>query len=75
MGHDIAGSVSIWKEKRGVLKIKRDSLFKEYVKRPDDCHLSLEIKRIDDEIAECNQKEQEGNERAKVRRQQTLVNS
>lgn len=75
MGHDIAGSTDTWKEKRRVLKIKRDSLFKEYVKRPHDFHLSLEIKRIDDEIAECNQKEQEGNERPKVRRQPTLVNS
>ena len=75
MGHDIAASANIWKEKRQVLKIKRDSLFGEYVKRPDDCHLALEIKRIDDEIAEGNQKEQEGNERPKVRRQQTLASS
>jgi hypothetical protein len=75
MGHDIAASANIWKEKRRVLKVKRDSLFEEYVKRPHDCHLALEIKRIDDEIAEGNQKEQEGNERPKVRRQQTLVSS
>ncbi len=75
MGHDIAASASIWNEKRRVLKVKRDSLFAEYVKRPDDCHLALEIKRIDDEIAEGNRKEQEGNERPKVRRQQTLVSS
>ena len=75
MGHDIAASANIWKEKRQVLKIKRDSLFAEYVKRPDDCHLALGIKRIDDEIAEGNQKEREGNERPKVRRQQTLVSS
>ena len=75
MGHDIAASASIWNEKRRVLKVKRDSLFAEYVKRPDDCHLALEIKRIDDEIAEGNQKEQEGNERPKVRRQKALVSS
>jgi hypothetical protein len=75
MGHDIAASANIWKEKRQALKIKRDSLFGEYVKRPDDCHLALEIKRIDDEIAEGNQKEQEGNERPKARRQQTLASS
>jgi hypothetical protein len=75
MGHDIATSVNVWKEKRRVLKIKRDSLFKEYLKRPRDIHLSLEIKKIDDEIAECNHKEQEGNGRAKVRRQTTLVSS
>ena len=75
MGHDIAGGTNTWKEKRRVLKIKRDVLFNDYVRRPHDFHLSLEIKRIDDEIAECNQKEQEGNERPKVRRQQTLVSS
>lgn len=75
MGHEIATSVNVWKEKRRVLKIKRDSLFKEYLKRPQDIHLSLEIKKIDDEIAECNHKEQEGNGRAKVRRQSTLVSS
>ena len=75
MGHEIVTASNVWKEKRRVLKIKRDSLFKEYTKRPADHHLSLEIKRIDDEIAECNQKEQEGNERSKVRRQPTLVGS
>ena len=75
MGHDISTTSSVWKEKRRVLRTKRDSLFEEYTKRPQDCHLALEIKTIDDEIAGCNQKEQEGNERAKVRRQPTLVNS
>jgi len=75
MAHDIATSVNVWKEKRRVLKIKRDSLFKEYLKRPQDFHLSLEIKKIDDEIAECNHKEQEGNGRTKVQRQTTLVSS
>jgi hypothetical protein len=75
MRHEIATNVSVWKEKRRVLKIKRDSLFKEYLKRPQDIHLSLEIKKIDDEIAECNHKEQEGNGRAKVQRHSTLVSS
>jgi hypothetical protein len=75
MGHDMAASANVWKEKRRVLKKKRDSLFEKYTKRPQDYHLALEIKTIDDEIAECNRKEQEGNERPKVRRQQTLVNS
>jgi hypothetical protein len=74
MGHDIAVANPL-KEKRRVLKKKRDSLFAEYTKRPQDYHLALEIKTIDDEIAECNQKEQDGNERTKVRRQRTLVNS
>ena len=75
MGHEILKTSSVLKEKRNALRTKRDRLFKEYAKRPEDCHLALEIKTIDDEIAECNQKEQEGNERAKVRSQKTLVNS
>jgi hypothetical protein len=75
MGHDIAATSIAWKEKRMALKATRDSLFKEYSKRPQDYHLALEIKTIDDEIAECNEKEQEGNERSKVRRQRTLVGS
>jgi hypothetical protein len=75
MGHDITINASPLKEKRKVLKKKRDSLFEEYTKRPQDYHLALEIKTIDDEIAECNQKEQEGNERTKVRGQRTLVSS
>ncbi len=75
MGHDILVTSNVWKEKRKALKTKRDLLFAEYTKRPQDYHLALEIKTIDDEIAECNQKEQEGNERAKVRGQRTLVSS
>jgi hypothetical protein len=75
MGHNIVAPSNVWKEKRRVLKTKRDSLFKEYVNRPQEYKLALEIKKIDDEIAECNQKEQEGNERPKVRRQPILVNS
>jgi hypothetical protein len=75
MGYETAPASSVWKEKRQVLKIKRDSLFREYTKHPADYHLSLEIKKIDDEIAESNRKEQEGNERSKVRRQPTLVSS
>jgi hypothetical protein len=75
MGHETAATAIVWREKRRVLKIKRDSLFNKYTKRPADYHLALEIKQIDDEIAECNQKEQEGNERSKVRRPSTLVSS
>jgi hypothetical protein len=75
MGHETSVTAIVWREKRRVLKIKRDSLFNKYTKRPADYHLALEIKQIDDEIAECNQKEQEGNERSKVRRPSTLVSS
>jgi len=53
--------VGVWRNKREELEIKRNSLFDEYSKRPDDLHLALEIKTIDDEIAECTKKmEQEG---------------
>jgi hypothetical protein len=75
MGHDIVVTESVWKEKRRVLKTKRDLLFKEYARRPQEYQLASEIKTIDDEIAECNRKEQEGNERPTVRRQPTLVSS
>jgi uncharacterized protein (DUF2344 family) len=75
MGQDITATANIWKEKRQKLKAKRDSLFAKYTKRPQEYQLALEIKKIDDEIAECNRKEQEGNERPKARRQPTLVSS
>jgi hypothetical protein len=42
----------VWNQKREVLKIKRDLLFKEYVSHPKDFHFALEIKTIDDEIAD-----------------------
>ncbi len=75
MGHDTLVTSNLWKEKRKALKKTRDSLFEKYMKRPQEYQLAQEIKTIDDEIAECNQKEQEGNERAKVRRQKALVNT
>ena len=40
------------KKKRGELKAKRDLLFERYLKHPMDTHLSLEIKSIDDQLAE-----------------------
>jgi hypothetical protein len=43
----------VWKKKRDDLKSKRDSLFEKYTKHPEDFHLALEIKKIDDEIADC----------------------
>jgi hypothetical protein len=45
----------VWKKKRDDLKIKRNSLFEKYAKRPEDFHLALEIKKLDDEIADCTQ--------------------
>ena len=46
------GIADVWNQKREVLKIKRDLLFKEYVSHPTDFHFALEIKTIDDEIAD-----------------------
>jgi len=45
----------VWKKKRDDLKSKRNSLFEKYSKHPGEFHLALEIKKIDDEIAECTQ--------------------
>jgi len=44
-----------WKSKREELKTKRDPLFKRYLKNPGDTRLALEIKEIDDQIAECTE--------------------
>jgi hypothetical protein len=43
----------VWKRKREEFKIRRNVLFKSYEKSPNDHRLALEIKRIDDQIAEC----------------------
>jgi len=67
MGHNIVTTADVLKKKREDLKTKRDSLFQKYTKHPNDYHFALEIKIIDDEIAECVQKEQETSGR-KVRR-------
>jgi hypothetical protein len=45
-----------WKSKRDGLKARRDPLFKDYLKSPNDTHLALEIKNLDDEIAECTER-------------------
>jgi len=50
----LADSVD-WKRKREVLKARRIPLFKQYLKNPNDTHLALEIKNIDDQIAECTE--------------------
>jgi hypothetical protein len=42
-----------WKIKRDKLKATRQPLFDRYEKNPHDLHLALEIKTIDDQIAEC----------------------
>lgn len=44
------------KKKRDDLNVKRSTLFKKYSQNPHDHHLALEIKKIDDEVAECTDK-------------------
>jgi hypothetical protein len=39
--------------KREVLKAKRNALFERFLKTPLDIRLALEIKLIDDQVAEC----------------------
>jgi hypothetical protein len=56
MGDYMLASTDLSKKKRGELNIKRTSLFKKYLQNPNDLQLALEIKRIDDEIAECTDK-------------------
>ena len=43
----------IWKRKREDLEDKRAPLFKRYQKTPNELRLALEIRIIDDQIAEC----------------------
>ncbi|MGB8475158.1 MAG: hypothetical protein WCE61_13825 [Candidatus Acidiferrum sp.] len=46
-------TAGVWKKKRDDLKAKRNSLFEKYAKHPEDFHLAPEIKKLDDEIADC----------------------
>jgi hypothetical protein len=48
-------SASDEKRKREALKAKRDLLFERYLKHPMDTRLALEIKTIDDQLAEDTQ--------------------
>ncbi len=45
-----------WKSKRDDLTTKRNALFKRYSRNPDDLELAVEIKTIDDAIADCTEK-------------------
>jgi hypothetical protein len=46
-------TASIHKKKLDGLKARRKPLFERYEKNPGDNRLALEIKEIDDQIAEC----------------------
>jgi len=48
-------TLDLQKEKRDGLRARRKPLFERYEKNPNDRRLALEIKEIDDQIAECNQ--------------------
>lgn len=43
------------KKRRDRLKTKRKLLYGQYLKNPKDAHLALEIKKIDDQVAECTE--------------------
>ena len=45
-----------WKSKREELKAKRKPLFTRFLKNPNDVRLALELKHIDDQIAECTER-------------------
>lgn len=47
------------REKRKDWKAKRDRLFEQYLKDPSNTRLALEIKAIDDLVAESNEGEAE----------------
>jgi hypothetical protein len=52
------GSLSISLElqtRRDELKARRESLFNKYLKNPAETQLALEIKALDDQVAECVQ--------------------
>jgi hypothetical protein len=53
----------IWNRKREDLKNRRAPLFNTYEKNPNDLRLALEIKIIDDQIAECTQQIERENRR------------
>lgn len=42
------------------LKARRNLLFKQFVEHPSDVRASLEIKRIDDQIAELTERREQG---------------
>jgi hypothetical protein len=53
----------VQKKKREGLRARRKPLFEEYEKNPNDTYLAIEIKFIDDQIAECDQEIERGRKR------------
>jgi hypothetical protein len=68
-----SATLDLQKEKRDGLRARRKPLFARYEKTPNDNRLALEIKEIDDQIAECdrqigqNRKAREITSRARFR--------
>jgi len=56
MDHRTDATTEYWKKKRDGLMTKRNELFKKYSENPDDFVRALQIRKIDDEVAECNDK-------------------
>jgi hypothetical protein len=56
MRHQMLATEDGLKKKRDDLSTKRNLLFKKYLQNPQDLHLALEIKTIDDEIAQYTDK-------------------
>jgi hypothetical protein len=59
----LTARAGVWKRKREDLKNRRTSLFRRYEKTPYDLRLAVEIKIIDDRIAECTQQIERENQR------------
>jgi hypothetical protein len=51
----VTARAGVWKRKREDLHSRRTPLFKKFERNPGDLRLALEIKTIDDQIAECTQ--------------------
>ena len=45
-----------WKDKRNGLTAKREWLFKQFELTPNNIRLGQEIKKLDDQIAECTER-------------------
>ncbi len=56
----------VWKRKREDLRNRRIPLFKRYARNPNDLRLALEIKSIDDQIAECARQMQRANRKLEL---------
>jgi hypothetical protein len=51
----MTAGAGVWKRRREDLKRRRTPLFRRYERSPNDLRLALEIKILDDQIAECTQ--------------------